>query len=119
MTIRTSRILPHVLSDWVELGDLSQVDPGTSGMNRLHVLLLLRQLQREFGMAVIFVTHDVGTCVEVGGDVCRALRGDGTGGRRDPRPAASLHVEAARFHRFRLLPGSSARSDPGNAADLE
>jgi peptide/nickel transport system ATP-binding protein len=28
-------------------------------------LLLLRELQREFGMAVIFVTHDIGVAVEI------------------------------------------------------
>src|SRR5438477_1620561 len=32
---------------------------------QIQILLLLRQLQREFGMAVIFVTHDVGVAVEV------------------------------------------------------
>ena len=32
---------------------------------QIQVLLLLRTLQREFGMAVIFVTHDVGVSVEV------------------------------------------------------
>jgi peptide/nickel transport system ATP-binding protein len=32
---------------------------------QIQILLLLRELQREFGMAVIFVTHDVGATVEV------------------------------------------------------
>jgi peptide/nickel transport system ATP-binding protein len=32
---------------------------------QIQILLLLRELQREFGMAVIFVTHDVGAAVEV------------------------------------------------------
>ena len=32
---------------------------------QIQILLLLRSLQREFGMAVIFVTHDVGVSVEV------------------------------------------------------
>jgi peptide/nickel transport system ATP-binding protein len=32
---------------------------------QIQILLLLRQLQREFGMAVIFVTHDVGVAVEI------------------------------------------------------
>ncbi|PYM16708.1 MAG: dipeptide ABC transporter ATP-binding protein DppD [Candidatus Rokuibacteriota bacterium] len=32
---------------------------------QIQILLLLRTLQREFGMAVIFVTHDVGVSVEV------------------------------------------------------
>jgi peptide/nickel transport system ATP-binding protein len=32
---------------------------------QIQILLLLRQLQRELGMAVIFVTHDVGVAVEI------------------------------------------------------
>ena len=32
---------------------------------QIQVLLLLRELQREFGLAVIFVTHDIGVAVEV------------------------------------------------------
>jgi len=32
---------------------------------QIQILLLLRELQREFGMAVIFVTHDVGVAVEI------------------------------------------------------
>ena len=31
---------------------------------QMQILLLLRELQREFGMAVIFVTHDIGVAVE-------------------------------------------------------
>lgn len=32
---------------------------------QIQILLLLRQLQQEFGMAMIFVTHDVGVAIEV------------------------------------------------------
>ena len=32
---------------------------------QIQILLLLRELQRELGMAVIFVTHDVGVAVEI------------------------------------------------------
>jgi peptide/nickel transport system ATP-binding protein len=32
---------------------------------QIQILLLLRELQRELGMAVIFVTHDVGVACEV------------------------------------------------------
>jgi len=32
---------------------------------QIQILLLLRQLQRDFGMGVIFVTHDIGVAVEV------------------------------------------------------
>ena len=34
-------------------------------MVKIQILLLLRQLQREVGMAVIFVTHDVGVAGEI------------------------------------------------------
>lgn len=33
---------------------------------QIQILLLLRQLQRELGMAVVFVTHDIGVAVEIG-----------------------------------------------------
>ena len=32
---------------------------------QLQILLLLRQLQEEFGMAIVFVTHDVGAAAEI------------------------------------------------------
>jgi peptide/nickel transport system ATP-binding protein len=32
---------------------------------QIQVLLLLRELQREFGMSVIFVTHDIGVAIEI------------------------------------------------------
>ena len=32
---------------------------------QIQVLLLLRELQREFGLSVVFVTHDIGAAVEV------------------------------------------------------
>jgi peptide/nickel transport system ATP-binding protein len=34
-------------------------------MVQIQILLLLRELQRETGMAVIFVTHDIGAAVEL------------------------------------------------------
>jgi peptide/nickel transport system ATP-binding protein len=32
---------------------------------QIQILMLLRELQRELGMAVIFVTHDVGVAAEI------------------------------------------------------
>jgi peptide/nickel transport system ATP-binding protein len=32
---------------------------------QIQILLLLRDLQREFGMSVIFVTHDIGVAIEI------------------------------------------------------
>ncbi len=36
---------------------------------QMQILLLLRELQRELGMAMIFVTHDVGVAAEIADDV--------------------------------------------------
>ncbi|MEL6297204.1 MAG: ABC transporter ATP-binding protein [Pseudomonadota bacterium] len=33
---------------------------------QIQILLLLRKLQRELGMAVVFVTHDIGVAIEIG-----------------------------------------------------
>jgi len=32
---------------------------------QIQVLLLLRELQRDFGLAIVFVTHDIGVAVEI------------------------------------------------------
>ncbi len=32
---------------------------------QIQILLLLRELQREFGMSIIFVTHDIGVAIEI------------------------------------------------------
>jgi peptide/nickel transport system ATP-binding protein len=32
---------------------------------QIQILVLLRELQREFGLAVIFVTHDIGVAIEI------------------------------------------------------
>src|SRR5262245_66466298 len=39
---------------------------------QIQIILLLRRLQRELGMAVIFVTHDVGVSVEIADQIGRA-----------------------------------------------
>ncbi|WP_330450467.1 ATP-binding cassette domain-containing protein [Paracoccus marcusii] len=42
---------------------------------QIQILLLLRELQREFGMGVIFVTHDIGVAVEVSERIAVAYAG--------------------------------------------
>src|SRR5215469_10347932 len=92
---------------------------------QIQILLLLRELQREFGMAVIFVTHDVGAAVEVSDRlaVMYAGRFVETGAVRDvlnkhAHPytegllAANLHG-AERGARLRTIPGA-----PPNLAAL-
>jgi peptide/nickel transport system ATP-binding protein len=92
---------------------------------QIQILLLLRELQRELGMAVIFVTHDVGVAVEVSDRlaVMYAGRFVETGSVRDvlkrrAHPytegllAANLHG-AAHGERLTTIPGS-----PPNLAAL-
>jgi peptide/nickel transport system ATP-binding protein len=43
---------------------------------QIQILLLLRELQREFGMAMIFVTHDIGVAVEVSDRVAVMYAGE-------------------------------------------
>ncbi|MCP5152419.1 MAG: ABC transporter ATP-binding protein [Ectothiorhodospiraceae bacterium] len=48
--------------------DVLLADEPTTALDasvQIQILLLLRELQRELGMAVIFVTHDVGVAVEI------------------------------------------------------
>lgn len=48
--------------------DVLLADEPTTALDvtvQIQILLLLRELQREFGMAVIFVTHDVGVAAEI------------------------------------------------------
>ena len=74
-------------------------------------ILLLRELQKEFGMAVIFVTHDVGVAVEVSDRVAVMYAGRfiETGSVRDiirnPRHPYSQGLLAAN-----VLPGMAERA---------
>ena len=51
---------------------------------QIQILLLLRQLQQELGMAIVFVTHDVGAAA----DVLAALRARGACFRPELAPLA-------------------------------
>ena len=66
---------------------------------QIQILLLLRELQREFGMAVIFVTHDIGVAVEISDsdrrDVCRPHRGERHLARGGQDAVASLYARLA------------------------
>ena len=78
---------------------------------QIQILLLLRELQKEFGMAVIFVTHDVGVAVEVSDRVAVMYAGRfiETGSVRDiirnPRHPYSQGLLAAN-----VLPGMAERA---------
>ena len=85
---------------------------------QIQILLLLRELQREFGMGVIFVTHDIGVAVEVSERIAVMYAGqiveEGTTRDviRNPRHpytqgllAANLH-DVARGARLYAIPGA-------------
>ena len=87
---------------------------------QIQILLLLRELQREIGMAVIFVTHDIGVAVEISDRIAVMYGGRivETGTLRDVVRApthpytrgllsSTVHGGAAR---------QAARGDPGRAA---
>ena len=63
------------------------------------ILDLLRALQRELGMAILLITHDLGVVAQFAERVAVMYagerRGGGAGPRAVPRPAAPLHARAA------------------------
>ena len=89
---------------------------------QIQILLLLRELQREFGMAVIFVTHDVGAAVEISDRlaVMYAGRFVETGNVRDVlRRRAHPYTEgllAANLHGAE--PGARLTTIPGSPPNL-
>jgi peptide/nickel transport system ATP-binding protein len=89
---------------------------------QIQILLLLRELQRELGMAVIFVTHDVGAAVEVSDRlaVMYAGRFVETGSARDVmRKRAHPYTEgllASNLHGAE--PGRRLMTIPGAPPDL-
>ena len=66
---------------------------------QIQILLLLRELQREMGMAVIFVTHDIGVAVEISDRIAVMYGGphrrDRHAARGRARAAAPLYARAA------------------------
>jgi peptide/nickel transport system ATP-binding protein len=98
---------------------------------QIQVLLLLRELQRELGLAVVFVTHDLGAAVEVADRIAVMYGGRivEEGSTRDvirapahPYTLALLRSRAegsmARGERLKTIPGSPpdlSRLPPGCA----
>ncbi len=92
---------------------------------QIQILLLLRELQRETGMAVIFVTHDIGAAVEVADRIAVMYAGriveenSAAGmvyGARHPYSAGLLASTVSSDNRgqpLRAIPGS-----PPNLSDL-
>jgi peptide/nickel transport system ATP-binding protein len=90
---------------------------------QIQILLLLRELQREMGMAVIFVTHDIGVAVEISDRIAVMYAGRivETGSLRDvvrtpkhpyTRGLLSSTVHGAqRGKRLEAIPGAPPRLD--------
>ena len=89
---------------------------------QIQILLLLRELQRELGMAVIFVTHDVGVAVEIADRIAVMY-----GGRfvetgpvrqimRDPRHPYTQGLLTSTVHGS--LRGTLLEAIPGSPPDM-
>jgi peptide/nickel transport system ATP-binding protein len=90
---------------------------------QIQILLLIRELQREFGIAVIFVTHDIGVAVEVADRVAVMYGGRivETGPIRDiirrPRHPYTIGLLKSRAHDA-LAKGTRLDAIPGSPPDL-
>ena len=86
---------------------------------QIQILLLLRELQRELGLAVIFVTHDIGVAVRDRrprrGDVCRTVVEIGASAT-DARAAPPLYARAAGIPVERAKRGDRLVDHPRRAA---
>ena len=90
---------------------------------QIQILLLLRELQKEFGMSVIFVTHDVGVAVEVADRVAVMYAGRlvelGPVRQVIRTPAPPLYARPAVVDRARRdARASASRRSPGSPPDL-
>lgn len=90
---------------------------------QIQILLLIRELQREFGIAVIFVTHDIGVAVEVADRVAVMYGGRivETGPVRDiirrPRHPYTIGLLKSRAHDA-MARGTRLDAIPGSPPDL-
>ena len=90
---------------------------------QIQILLLLRELQREFGMGMIFVTHDIGVAVEISDRVAVMYAGQfvETGAVReiirDPKHPYTKGLLAANLHG--AVKGDRLDAIPGAPPPLE
>jgi peptide/nickel transport system ATP-binding protein len=90
---------------------------------QIQILLLLRELQRELGLAVIFVTHDIGVAIEVADHIAVMYAGriveigDRRSVVRTPAHPYTQGLLAARAHRT-LGKGERLVAIPGMPPDL-
>ncbi|RAI44088.1 ABC transporter ATP-binding protein [Rhodoplanes roseus] len=90
---------------------------------QIQILLLLRELQREFGLAVIFVTHDIGVATEVADRIAVMYAGRivERGDCRDViRAPAHPYTRGLLFSRadHAFTKGTRLRTIPGSPPDL-
>jgi peptide/nickel transport system ATP-binding protein len=90
---------------------------------QIQILLLLRELQTEFGLSMIFVTHDIGVAVEVADRIAVMYAGRivELGPVRDvinsPRHPYTIGLLSTRAHGGRLS-GNRLPTIPGSPPDL-
>ncbi|WP_075217746.1 ABC transporter ATP-binding protein [Mongoliimonas terrestris] len=90
---------------------------------QIQVLLLLRELQKEFGMGIIFVTHDIGVAVEISDRIAVMYAGTlietGTTREiiRDARHPYTRGLLAANLHD--VTPGTRLEAIPGAPPALD
>ncbi len=93
--------------------DVLLADEPTTALDvtvQIQIVLLLRQLQRELGMAVVFVTHDVGVAVEIADRLAVMYAG------RIVETGTTAQVIGAPSHPYTAgLLGSSVRHTPRGA----
>jgi peptide/nickel transport system ATP-binding protein len=90
---------------------------------QIQILLLLRELQREFGLSIVFVTHDIGAAVEVADRIAVMYAGRivEQGSARDliraPRHPYTIGLLKSRADGA-LARGSRLDTIPGSPPDL-
>jgi peptide/nickel transport system ATP-binding protein len=90
---------------------------------QIQILLLLRELQREMGLAVLFVTHDIGAALEVADRIAVMYAGriveEGPARTllRNPRHPYTLALLQGRAHGA-LAPGQRLKTIAGAPPDL-
>jgi peptide/nickel transport system ATP-binding protein len=90
---------------------------------QIQILLLLRELQRDLGLSIVFVTHDLGAAVEVADRIAVMYAGriveEGTARDliRAPRHPYTIGLLKSRAHGA-LAKGSRLEAIPGSPPDL-
>ncbi len=90
---------------------------------QIQILLLLRELQRELGLGIVFVTHDIGAAIEVADRIAVMYAGriveEGSARQliRQPRHPYTLALLQSRAHGA-LAPGARLATIGGSPPDL-